>query len=54
VATAWLFSWPIHLLPHTVLWSLLASAALGTGLMSPPRTARATRGKAPTRPRRGR
>jgi hypothetical protein len=37
-----------------VLWSILASAALGTGLMSPPRTARATRGKAPTRPRRGR
>jgi hypothetical protein len=48
------FSWPIHLLPHTVLWSLLASAALGIGLMSPRRTARATRGKAPTRPRRGR
>jgi hypothetical protein len=54
VAATWLFSWPIHLLPHTVLWSLLASAALGIGLMSPPRTARATRGKAPTRPRRGR
>src|SRR5258706_619326 len=54
VATAWLFSWPIHLLPHTVLWSLLASAALWTGLMPPPRPAPATRGKAPTRTRRGR
>ncbi len=35
---AWLLAWPIHLLPHTVLWALLAAAALAFGLMSPPRS----------------
>ena len=44
----WLFSWPIPLLPHTVLWSLVASAALAVGLMSPSRSHPATRGKEPT------
>jgi hypothetical protein len=47
----WLFSWPIPLLPHTVLWALVASAALGIGLMSPPRSHAATRDKTPTRRR---
>jgi hypothetical protein len=47
----WLLSWPIHLLPHTVLWSLVASAVLGMGLMSPPRSHAATRDKTPTRRR---
>lgn len=37
MAAAWLLSWPVHLLPHTVLWSLLATAAFVTGLISPPR-----------------
>ena len=31
----WLLSWPVHLLPHTVLWALLATMALAIGLMSP-------------------
>jgi hypothetical protein len=38
MASVWLLSWPIHLLPHTVLWSLLATAAFVLGLISPPRT----------------
>ena len=37
VAVAWLLSWPIHLLPHTVVWTLLATAALVFGLTSPGR-----------------
>ena len=37
VAAAWLLSWPIHLLPHTVVWTLLATAALVIGLTSPGR-----------------
>jgi len=37
VAVAWLLSWPIHLLPHTVVWTLLATAALVIGLTSPGR-----------------
>jgi hypothetical protein len=37
MAAAWLLSWPVHLLPHTVLWSLLATAAFVIGLMCPPR-----------------
>lgn len=45
----WLFSWPIPLLPHTVLWALVASAAFGIGLMSPPRSHAATRDTTPTR-----
>ena len=36
IAAVWVLSWPIPLLPHTVLWSLLAAAALAIGLMSPP------------------
>lgn len=35
VAAAWLLSWPVHLLPHTVVWALLATAALVIGLTSP-------------------
>ena len=50
-AAVWLFSWPIHLLPHTVLWAIVASAAFAIGLMSPSRTAPATRGTTPKRPR---
>jgi len=38
MAAAWVLSWPVHLLPHTVLWSLLATAAFVIGLMCPPRT----------------
>ena len=37
IAVAWLLSWPIHLLPHTVVWTLLATAALVIGLTSPGR-----------------
>jgi hypothetical protein len=51
VSAVWVLSWPIPLLPHTVLWGLLASAALGIGLMSPPRTHAATRDTTPKRPR---
>src|SRR5262249_50454884 len=38
IAAVWLLSWPVHLLPHTVLWTLLATAALVIGLTSSPRT----------------
>ena len=38
VAGAWLLSWPVHLLPHTVLWALLAVASLVIGLTWPART----------------
>jgi hypothetical protein len=38
IAAAWLLSWPVHLLPHTLFWTLLATAALVIGLTSPPRT----------------
>jgi hypothetical protein len=37
IAGAWLLSWPVHLLPHTVVWGLLATGALAIGLTSPPR-----------------
>jgi hypothetical protein len=37
VAAAWLLGWPLQLLPHTVLWTLLATAALVIGLTSPAR-----------------
>jgi fatty acid desaturase len=43
----WLFSWPIHLLPHTVLWVFLAIVALLIGLTATPRTPRATRNTMP-------
>jgi Flp pilus assembly protein TadB len=36
IGIAWLLSWPIHLLPHTVVWTLLATAALIIGLTSTP------------------
>ena len=48
-AAGWLFAWPIPLLPHTVFWALLATAALIIGLTWGPRSRGATRGKAPTR-----
>ena len=32
----WVFSWPVPLLPHTVLWALAAAVVLAYGLMSPP------------------
>ena len=50
-AGIWLLSWPIALLPHTVFWALVASAAFGVGLMSPSRNHSATRDTAPKRPR---
>ena len=50
-AGVWLLSWPIPLLPHTVLWSLVASAAFAVGLMSPSRSHPATRDTAPKPPR---
>ena len=37
IGGAWILSWPVHLLPHTVLWSLLATGAFVIGLMCPPR-----------------
>ena len=42
MAAAWVLSWPVHLLPHTVLWSLFATAAFVIGLMCPPRIHRAS------------
>jgi membrane protein implicated in regulation of membrane protease activity len=39
----WVFSWPIPLLPHTVLWVLFATTALLVGLTSTPRSRRANR-----------
>ena len=42
-AAVWLLSWPIHLLPHTLLWALLATMALAIGLMSPSQHPSATR-----------
>jgi hypothetical protein len=38
IAGAWLLSWPIHLFPHTLVWVLLATAAMVIALTSPPRT----------------
>ena len=38
LAGAWLLSWPVHVLPHTLLWSLLATGAFVIGLTSPPRS----------------
>ena len=42
---AWLLAWPIPLLPHTVLWALLATAALMIGLTSTSPILPATRNK---------
>ena len=53
-AAMWVLAWPIPLLPHTLLWSLLAAAALVIGLMSPPRSREATEDTARTRTHRGR
>jgi hypothetical protein len=50
LAAAWLLSWPVHLLPHTVVWALLATMAFVIGLMSPPRH-RAPTADTPTIPR---
>ena len=47
----WLLSWPIHLLPHTVLWVFLAIVALLIGLTSTPRTDRAIRNRLPKQSR---
>jgi hypothetical protein len=49
VAAAWLLAWPVHVLPHTVLWGLLATAAMVIGLMSPLRNRRPTPDTPPTR-----
>jgi predicted anti-sigma-YlaC factor YlaD len=38
LAGVWLLSWPVHVLPHTLLWSLLATGAFVIGLTSPPRS----------------
>ena len=32
----WVFTWPVPLLPHTVLWALAAAVVFAYGLMSPP------------------
>lgn len=53
-AVIWLFSWPIPLLPHTVLWALAATVVFAYGLMSPPRTRRPMRRTPSTPPQRGR
>ena len=39
VGAVWVFSWPLQVLPHTVVWALLATAALVVGLTSPSRHA---------------
>jgi hypothetical protein len=41
-AALWVLAWPIPLLPHTLLWSLLATAVFVIGLMSPRRSHEAT------------
>ena len=38
-AVIWVFSWPVPLLPHSVLWALAAAVVFACGLMSPPRHA---------------
>jgi uncharacterized membrane protein len=45
----WLLSWPIHLLPHTVLWVLFAIAALIGFLVSPPPPATSRKPLKPSR-----
>jgi hypothetical protein len=51
IGIAWLLSWPVHLLPHTVVWTLLAIAALVIGLTSPGRN-RSTSLHTPLKPQR--
>jgi hypothetical protein len=46
-AAAWVLSWPLHVLPRTVFWSLLAAAVFAFGLMSPPRRQQSTPNTAP-------
>ena len=41
----WVFSWPVPLLPHIVLWGLAAAVVFAYGLMWPPRSHEATRHK---------
>lgn len=48
-ALTWLLGW-LHLLPPTVFWAVLASAALAIGLMSPSRNPAAMRDTLPTHP----
>jgi hypothetical protein len=43
----WVFSWPIPLLPHTLLWGLAAAVVFACGLMSPPRRQQSTPDTAP-------
>ena len=50
-AVIWVFSWPIPLLPHTVLWALAAAVVFACGLMCPPRSHRATPDRSPMRRR---
>jgi hypothetical protein len=45
----WILSWPVPLLPHTVLWTVLATAALIFALMSPHRPASSSTPSKPTR-----
>ena len=49
IAGAWVLAWPIHVLPHTVLWSLLATATFVIGLISPPRIQMTSSGRRPKR-----
>jgi fatty acid desaturase len=46
-AVIWVFSWPIPLLPHTLLWGLAAAVVFACGLMSPPRRQQSTPDTAP-------
>jgi hypothetical protein len=48
IACAWLLSWPVQLFPHTLVWTLLAIAALVIGLTSPTRTHPASSDRPPT------
>lgn len=50
-AVIWVFTWPIPLLPHTLLWGLAAAVVFAWGLMSPPRSGEAMQRKTQT-PRR--
>jgi hypothetical protein len=47
-SAVWLLAWPVHLLPHTVLWVFLAIVALLIGLTSTSRTHAPTRDTTPT------
>lgn len=47
-AVVWVFTWPIPLLPHTLIWALAAAVVFACGLMWPPRSHAAIRRKPPT------